>query len=99
MIGGPILSGIFNAGLGYAETGRSVWLGLPWIAEAAVLCVFAVSAWMMRLQGDVVEKSIEGLRGVFPDGLERVNEGLGFEGGGMAGGVVVMEEDGSEVGR
>ena len=86
------MAGIFNAGLERAETGNSVWLGLPWMVEAAVVGVFAVAVCVLPLHGTGEEKD-EGARqhGMFPDGVERASEipGVGG-GGGMA--VVVVEE-------
>ena len=92
MIGGPILASIFNAGLGRAETGNSSWLGLPWIAEATMLGVYAVLVCILPLRGDGVEKDGgDRLQGVFPDGVERATEVPGFGAGRTA--VMVAGED------
>lgn len=70
MVSGPIVAGLFNAGM---ERGSGVWQGLPWLVLGSVLVALSTLTWALRLSGEGEEKG-GGVEALFSDGLERAEQ-------------------------
>ena len=67
MVSGPIVAGLFNAGM---KRGSGVWQGLPWLVLGSVLVALSTLTWTLRMGGKGEEKD-GGVEAVFAEGLER----------------------------